>query len=264
MDMSAAGDEDRWILLRRVSDADMPMIVRTRMNPEVHAFSQSNHVSAVICDVQPALVDEYGMPKCMEALYAFEDRLVGFMEGRLNRVYHTASATGDGRRTIYLAHRAGADIANLASSVQIEVADVWVTDDFTFEAYHGFTAPTPLDVQTESDERVISALEGHGDDGFTPRKIEFWFYGKRSALEVMAAQLANLGLAIEHWLDGDQEGVVMSTIAPATHEHFSMLTPALVYAAQSAGVEYDGWGTDVIAQSANVTAPSGPGSMNGL
>lgn len=247
MDMSAAGDDDRWMLLQRVSDGGQPIVVRTRINSDIHNFAQSNRVTAVICDVDPQLVNEQGMPLCMDALYDLEDRLVGLVNDSRKQAYHTASATGDARRTIYFVHSGDLTMADLVASAPSDVASVWTTDDFTFETYDEFISPTPLDVQIDGDHSVIASLEKHGDYGAMPRKIDFWFYGDRPSLEALATRLAPEGMSIDHWLDDDRVGLVMSMTAPATHEHFHDLTPVILEASQSTGVEYDGWETLVVA-----------------
>lgn len=247
MDMSVAGDNDRWMLLQRMSGGGQPIVVRTRINPDIHDFAQSNQITAVICDVDPQLVNEQGMPLCMDALYDLEDRLVGLTKDSLKQAYHTASATGDARRTIYFTHSADLEMADLVASAPSDVATIWTTDELAFENYDEFISPTPLDVQIDGDHSVIASLEKHGDNGCTPRKINFWFYGDRSSLDDVASRLSKEGMFIDHWIDDERVGLVMSKTAPATQDHFRDLTPVILEASQSAGVEYDGWETSVLA-----------------
>lgn len=249
------------MLLQRVSESGQPIVVRTRINPDIYEFARSNRISALICDVEPKLVSEQGMPLCMDALYDLEDRLVGLIKESPKRAYHTASATGDGRRTIYIAHSADLDIGDVAGSAPCDVATIWATDDFAVETYEEFISPTPLDVQIDGDHSVISSLQKQGDDGVAPRKIDFWFYGDRPSLEDLASRLSDEGMFIDHWLDGDRVGLVMSKTAPASHDHFSALTPAILEASQATGVEYDGWETLVLADLSAEPSPSQPTSL---
>lgn len=245
--MSVAGDDDRWMLLERLSDGGQPIVVRTRINPDIRDFARSNRITAVICDVDPKLVSEQGMPLCMDALYDLEDRLVDLAKASLKPVYHTASVTGNARRTIYFTHSADLEMGNVVASALSDVATIWTTGDFEFQTYDEFISPTPLDVQMDGDHSVIASLEKHGDNGCMPRKIDFWFYGDRSSLKDLAGILSGEGLMIDHWLNDDRIGLVMSKTAPATHEYFRALTPAILEASQAASVEYDGWETVVLA-----------------
>ncbi|WP_336979740.1 ribonuclease E inhibitor RraB [Altererythrobacter fulvus] len=253
MDMFAAGDEDRWMLLQRLSDGGQPIVVRTRINPEIHEFARSNRISAVICDVDPPLVSEHGMPLCLDVLYDLEDRIVALADS-LGKAYHTASATGDARRTIYIAHSADTKIESVVDLIQAEGTTIWTTDDFAFDSYEEYVIPTPLDIQIDGDQGVISSLQKHGDNGSEPRKIDFWFYGDHSSLENLARRLAGEGMVIDHWLDGDRTGLVLSENAQATFEHFQDLTPTILEASQAAGVEYDGWETMVLATAVEESA----------
>ena len=234
------------MLLERVSARDWPMVVRTRINHAIRDFARSNRITAVICDVDPKLVSEQGMPLCMDVLYDLEDRLVALTQASLKQAYHTASATGDGGRTIYFAHSADLEMGDVIAAVRCDVATIRSTSDFDFETYDAFVSPTPLDAQLDGDGSVIASLEKHRDNGQVPRKIDFWFYGGRSSLEELADKLADAGMVIDHWLDGDRVGLVMSMTAPATYDHFSVLTPTILEASQTAGVEYDGWETLVV------------------
>lgn len=171
MDASVAGDNDRWMLLQRISESGQPIVVRTRINPDIYEFTRSNCFSAIICDVEPKLVSEQGMPLCMDALYDLEDRLVCLTKESLKRAYHIASATGDGRRTIYIAHVADLDMGDVAASAPSDVATIWATDDFAFETYEEFISPTPLDAQIDGDHSVIASLQKRVMTGLRREKL---------------------------------------------------------------------------------------------
>ena len=246
-DMSVAGQDDRWMVLERQTGGGHPIIVRTRVNSDVHEFARGNHITTVFCDVAPELVNQDHMPVCMGELYDFEDRLVGLVAESGKRAHHTASATGAGVRAIYFTHAADVEIAALAASVPFDVGQVRADDGMTFEIYDGLVWPTILDARLDNDRRVLSSLESHGDVGDIPRKIDFFFYGERPALEDVAVRLAGTGMVIDHWTNDEGTGLAMAMVAPATFAHFSALTPAILHALQSASVDYDGWGCPVIA-----------------
>ncbi len=244
-DMSVAGDEDRWMLLERGSEDGLHLVVRTRINPAIDEFAAQNQVTAVICDVHEHFLREDGMPTCMDALYEDEDRLVVLIATMDETAYHTASATGDGRRTIYIAHSGDQQFRARLGSFTSEVSMVSVFTQFEFETYRDFITPSPIDVQFDGDRKVIATLLEQGDDGSQPRKIDFWFYGDRPRLEKLVQRITSRGFVLDHWIDGPA-GVVVSLEAPANFASFADLTPHLVDSADEAGVQYDGWETFVI------------------
>ena len=258
--MSVAGDEDRWRLLERRSSSELPMVVRSRVNSIIAEFAEQNNVTAIICDVLPKYVQDNGFPSCMDELYEHEDRVVQSVASSGVEAYHTASATGDGRRTIYIAHNGDADFRKAISSIRCDVAEISVFTAFEFARYSDFVTPTKLEVQLEGDQGVIDSLQQNGDEGAQPRKIDFWFYGDRRNLDHLAERLSIAGFRVDHWLD-DPSGVVLSLDAPADIESFRELTPTLVDASQDAGVEYDGWETFVLAAKGDEPPPPSKPSL---
>lgn len=245
MDMTVAGEDDRWLILQRESDRNFPIIIRTRANPAIHELAGANRITAVICDVDNQLVNGQGMPQCMDALYDFEDRLVALVGNSSHQAFHTASITGDARRVIYFVHSPDLDLEALVASIPIDVARAWAAKDLDFAGYDNLVWPTTLDVQINQDHSVIASLQSHGDNGAVPRKVDFFFYGTRTSLEDVAARLSGAGMVIDHWLNDEGTGLAMSRTSPITHDEFYVLTPAIVDAAQAAGVDYDGWGSPI-------------------
>ncbi|MFC4256735.1 hypothetical protein GRI97_15580 [Altererythrobacter xixiisoli] len=254
-DMSVGGENDRWMLLERQSDEGGFMVVRTRVNDDIHECARANRITAVICDIDARHVNDSGMPLCMDALYDLEDHLIAMVADRAEPGFHTASATGDGRRTIYFVHAPELDLAAVVAMVSSDVAVIACNSHFAFKTYDAFVTPTQLDTQVDGDRRVISSLNTHGDDGSIPRKIDFWFYGDRADLEGLAANLSASGLLIDHWLE-DETGLVLTCDAPANFSTFAELTPMLLEAAAASGVRYDGWETLVIKEPESQSNPS--------
>lgn len=247
--MSAAGDDDQWMLLERVSADDYPLVVRSRINPAIDKFVGTNVVVAVICDVLPELVRDDGMPTCMDKLYELEDDIVARAGRGGAKVFHTASATGDGRRVIYFATNVGFDVEALLTGLASDVAVISVFKTIELDVYLEFVTPTKLDKQFDGDRAVISNLESHEDDGSKARKVDFWFYGQRHSLDKLVKQLAGHDFDIDHWLN-DPFGVVLTRFGPADISTFRQITPVLVDAALDCGVEYDGWETLVLGKNA--------------
>lgn len=244
-DMSVAGDNDQWMLLERVSADDYPLIVRSRLNSAISDFAEANAAIAVICDVLPELVREDGMPTCLNELYELEDSIVACLDDVGENAFHTASATGDGRRVIYFAVDATLDVEHIVSKIVSKVATISVLKTFQFDVYRDFITPTALDRQFDGDRSVISNLGSHGDSGSTPRKIDFWFYGDRSSLKQCVQRLAANDFEVDHWLE-DPVGVVLTKVAAADFDAFRQITPLLVETAAECGVTYDGWETLVL------------------
>jgi regulator of RNase E activity RraB len=214
----------------------------------------------VICDVYPHLVREDGMPAEMDGLYELEDCLVSEVDRGPGATYHTASVTGDGRRVIYFAHDREFQMKSILDAVRSDVADLSIATSFDFEVYRDFVTPTDLDKQMDGDRQVISNLQENGDECVDSRKIEFWFYGNKPALEKLVAVLTLQSFKVDHWLD-DPLGVVLSRDVAPNFSTFSQLTPLLVEQADKCGVEYDGWETFVLRGDATPPPPSSKQSL---
>lgn len=245
-DMTVAGDNDKWMLLERASAENLPIVVRTRLNPAIERISESSDVVAVICDVQPNHVQDNGMPSCMTELYELEDRVVALVSGRHLNVYHTASATGDARRVIYFVVESGLDLEPAVSGVSSDVAIVSVHNGIDYEIYREFTRPSSLDRQIDGDRRVIDLLEEHGDQLHIAREVEFFFYGPRHALESLLKEAENQGFVLGSWLD-ESGGLLLHRVMPAEASEFWNLTPNLLELCDRLGVTYDGWGSPMAA-----------------
>jgi hypothetical protein len=260
-DMSTAGENDRWILVERQSSDGSPLLVRTRIgNQEVNDFSKAHKVTAVICDILPALTRADGMPTCLDKLHLLEDEIVEAMARQGGRAFHTASVTGDGRRVLYLAHSSSLQIKDAIAKIVSDVCEIQVFDELKFETYSDFVTPTVIDMKLDGDRQVLTALEGHGDLADAPRAIEFFFYGERANLEEFLAEAHGRGFTLDHWIE-EPSGVMVTRTMPAEFSDFRELTPYLVEAADRFGIDYDGWGTSIVAaplQSEPMAAPKSP------
>jgi hypothetical protein len=244
-DMSASGDEDRWILLQRNSADNYLLIVRSRLNSEISDFAETHRVSAVICDVHPEFVRDDGMTTCLDELHKLEDDIVAALGETGKVAYHTASVTGDGRRVIYIASEPSLLLETALSAVRSDHVNISIFTDFEFDVYRDFITPTNLDIQLDGDRGVIANLEKNGDECVVPRKTDFWFYGARSGLENLVSELARSSYVVDRWLD-NPVGVVLAREMPVDFESFTEVTPELVRLAAAHNVTYDGWETFVI------------------
>ena len=247
-DMTTAGDNDEWILLERQSSDGYPMVVRSRVNnSEIREFIDDNSVGAIICDVFPEYVNDNGMPDCMDDLYRLEDKIVATFEKLSSPVFHTASATGDGRRTMYFAHLPDFELDKAAADTESEFGDIQVFTDFDLATYQDFVTPTRLDIQLAADHRVMQALQEQGDDGQIPRPTDFWFYGEKENLDRLYLHLKKFGYQLNHWIE-NSSGIVLTRETSADSKAFQEITHQLLNAADEFGVEYDGWETMCIQQ----------------
>ena len=203
-----AGESDPWMLLSRQSQDGFPLVVRTRCNSDVTAFSETNKVVAVVCDVRADLVNDHGMPSCFDELIEFEDAVVSAVAAGNKLGYHTASVTGDGRRVLYFAVEPSLPIGPMLAELTIGIGKISLNTDFEFDTYFAFITPTDLDRQLDGDRGVVQNLSDSGDDGQVPRTIEFWFYGGKSALQSVVDQLAPVGFRHVRWLH-EPDGVVL-------------------------------------------------------
>jgi hypothetical protein len=245
-DISTSGDEDQWMLLERQSLEGLPMLVRSRTgNPAIASFEDKNQVSAVILDIKPDYVRDNGFPRNLDDIHELEDRILNELDVLHADCIHTASVTGDARRTMYIAHDKSAQLEQIVKSLSVDFGELQVVSDIEIEVYREFVMPSVLDKQLDGDRGVITALEGHGDIGTVERKIDFWFYGERIALDSLLADLSDIGLQLDHWID-DPVGIVVTAEIPATTDHFRQLTPLLIDLSTKHDVSYDGWETFIV------------------
>lgn len=255
---TAVSAQDRWVVYERTAPDGKPLVVSARTgNAHVEALLLNGRATVVTCRTDPANVNDRGMPRGTERFYPVEDNLdidpILVSAGAI----HVASVTGQGQRRIYILHRDPIDLSRLLQTDPIDGFSCDTSEVGDREALLQLVTPSLIETQLSGDEEVVSQLQGKGDDGRTPRKTDFWFYGERAALERLSDTLKAHDFSIDHWLS-DPTGVVLSRNMPAHLAVFQELTPVIVHAAEKSQVVYDGWETIVISQSLTPTERNKP------
>ena len=255
IDKSVSGEADRWMLFDRTTLDDYPLVILSRVdNPLVNETLANGSITFIRCEAEPALVNDWGMPPATERLDEVIDRLMLMLAPLDGGVFHVGNITGDGRRDIVIAHHRAIDFEPLLKSLEAEGYTISAVPVSDRGRVAGLLIPSDIDRQLDGDLGVISNLEKNGDDGRTPRKTEFWFFGEEAKLRNLTEELAADGYGVEEWLTGPVR-VTLSKIMPVDFNTFRAVTPMLVEAAKKYDVEYDGWETLVINSS---TRPSEP------
>lgn len=253
-DQPASTDSERWILFDRVASDGMPLVVFSRTgNSQAEMLLIKGRATAVICRADPTNVGNWGMPQGTAPLYDLEDKIAEEPTLLAARAIHVASVTGQGQRRIFIVHPDPLDLTPFLEASQVQGFSCDAAEVEDRQALIQLITPKPLDIQLNGDRSVIASLQQNGDDGLIPRKTDFWFYGQRGSLEVLAASLAVHEFFVDHWLSGP-DGVVLSREMPTGWPEFQEITPIIIDTAEHAGVEYDGWETMVISQQS--TKPS--------
>jgi regulator of RNase E activity RraB len=256
VDQSVSGDDDTWMLFERLTPDSYPLVMLARTgNLTVDDALTHGTITVVRCQADVAIVNDRGMPQHTDRIYQVEDGLARELGAFDVRAYHVASITGDGERRMVYVHEAPLDFDPLLQMFRPEGYSLSASVTADRAALIDLMTPTAIDRQLSGDMDVISNLEKNGDDGTTPRKTDFWFYGERSSLERIAADLAPWGYTVDHWLD-EPEGVVLTSETAVDFGTFGKVTPVLVSAAEKHGATYDGWETFVV--STNAPAPKPP------
>ncbi len=246
IDLSVAGEADRWMTFMRQSEDGYPLSIFVRMNnPRVQSLLGSGLITAVRFDPPVEFVRDDGLPADLAALQDCEEFFLKELQLLDVGAFHFGSITGDGGRSAYLVHELEIDfqpLIDLQKAAHIGVSASIVSDRARLL---DLVSPTAIEQQLNGDLGVISNLERNGDDGASARRTDFWFYGQRSDLVALAEELAPWGYSVDRWLD-DPEGVVLFTDTSVDFETFRDVTPVLVGTAEKHGVTYDGWETFVV------------------
>lgn len=250
----ASADSDSWISFDRLASDGMPLVVLSKTgNSQADFLLINGRATAVICRTDPMNVDSSGMPQGTARLYDLEDKIAEEQTLLAARAIHIASVTGQGQRRIFIVHPNPLDLAPFLEASQVQGFKCDAAEVEDRQALIQLITPKSLDIQLNGDLSVIASLQQNGDDGLTPRKTDFWFYGQRATLDMLAVSLAAHGFFVDHWLT-EPDGVVLSREMPTAWPEFQELTPIIIEAAEHAGVEYDGWETVVISRTS--TQPS--------
>jgi hypothetical protein len=233
------------MLLDRLTEDRYPLVVLTRTgNAIAEKALRRDIITIICCEADVDLVSDQGMPQYTDRLYPVEEGIAEQLQELAVGAYHIASITGDGLRRIVLAHPVPIEFEPILGRFNPDGYSLSATNLDNREKLIDLVTPTQMERQLDGDRRVISNLERNGDDGVTPRRTDFWFYGERGRLTQLVEELAPWGYAIDRWLQ-DPEGVVVFSETPVDYETFREVTPVLVGAAERHGVEYDGWETFV-------------------
>ena len=251
-DKAPSSNSDRWMLYERVASDGKPLVVVARTgNAQVQTLLLKGLATVVICRTDPTNVNDQGMPQGTNRLYSIEDKLDE--ELLAAGALRVASVTGQGQRRMFFVHHGPIDFLPVLQTNLVPgfICDASEVDDR--QALIQFVTPTSLESQLNGDQDVIANLQKSGDDGHSPRKTDFWFYGQRQSLGSLAANLKAHGFSVDHWLSGPT-GVVLSRKMPVDFAAFQALTPIIVGAAEQSAVDYDGWETFIVTQ--NPTQPN--------
>jgi regulator of RNase E activity RraB len=254
-DQSVGGDADSWLLFERCTEAGYPLVVLARIgNPLVEEAIDQALMTIVRCQADPEIVNDSGMPQHTDRVYSLEDTLARELDAFGVEAMHVASVTGDGARCLVYVHLAPLDFKPLLESHPVPGYSLSAVSPGDRSALTALITPSALDRQLSGDRGVISNLEELGDDGSQPRRTDFWFYGERSALTAVAAELAPWGFTISHYTE-DGDGVVLYTETATDLDTFRELTPVLIGIAEKYFVTYDGWETFVVRAGAPAPEP---------
>ncbi|MFC3179619.1 ribonuclease E inhibitor RraB [Cypionkella sinensis] len=247
MAQTAATDSDIWIVYDRVASDGRPLVIFARTgNIRAQTLLQNGRATVVACRADAKDVDGNGMPQETKRLYVLEDRLADDPALREAGMIHLASVTGQGQRRIFFLHPEQLDLSQILQATPISGYSCDAEDVPDRLTLSQLVTPTAADIQLSGDQSVIFDLGKNGDDGSAARRTDFWFYGPRASLDLLAADLSTEGFTVERWLTGP-DGVVLTRDMSITMSTFRVLTPIIVDAVQKSGVDYDGWETMVIA-----------------
>ncbi|WP_112308717.1 ribonuclease E inhibitor RraB [Pseudogemmobacter bohemicus] len=237
---------DHWMTYDRATGDGQPLVVLTRTgNARAGALLENGQASVVICEADPQTVGERGMPIGTARLYALEDIFAGDPGFLATGALHIASVTGQGQRRIYLVHPGALELTPWLAGFQVQGFTCQATPVEDRPALIALITPTRVEAQLNGDQSVMASLQKHGDDGSATRNTDFWFYGERLALDLVAAGLAPHGFTVNDWTS-DPPGVILSRDMPVTWPEFQWLTPILVGVEERTGTEYSGWETMVV------------------
>lgn len=196
---------------------------------------------------------ENGMPTDDESkvLRRLEDELTARVQ-KLGGVYVGRVTTAGTRTFVFywdFGERASQEIAQRLSASYRYDTSVSIAPDPEKKVYWQELFPSESELRSIKDIRVIEALESHGDDLSTERKIEHWVYfpmaEQRDAFMDWAESAGYSPSVIES--DYTKEfGVRLSHVARPSFDSINLHTLELLEEAKAHGGDYDGWETYVV------------------
>jgi hypothetical protein len=188
-------------------------------------------------------------------LYKIEDQLVPAMESECGARF-VGKITGAGRREFYF-------YANPASSFEPIVkrimavfstyrVDLGEHDDPEWTHYLNVLYPSPREMTTIQNDRVLRVLEKHGDDHSISRPVSHWAYFKSADARVRCAKkLTEQGFELIGELDGADHSaklpfrLVFQRSDRVENRVIDEVTWALGELVNEYEGKYDGWETGV-------------------
>ena len=240
---SVSGEDATWTVFERRSNDDWPLIVNSRLSDnELVDFATANEMVVVMRQYMGDNVNAWGMPQIGDALYEWDDLLVGEIKTRNIPAVLLATVTGEGARDMYFAIGKDANITPAVHALPQIDGQMGVMSCDDKVTTFALIAPTDVDQRLSAAEQIFDVLKKHGDDGSQARHTQFWFYGEQSALEKLVPLMAAEGLQLDEWTE-NRDGVILGDNIAPNRDVFADLTPRLLAAAKAAGVTYDGWET---------------------
>lgn len=251
IDNSVAGENDSWMVFERQTEEGFPLVVFARSgHPVIADGLVGGHVSVLLCrTLDGATINSSGMPQDVDVLSDFGDRINAAIAASSIDALHVANATGDGGREIFFAHAAPVDLEPILAAHPVAGYSVTLLPDVSLEMVADLIVPNELDHRMNGAMQIISNLESHGDDGTAVRPTQFWFYGEKPALNQTAADLAVHGFTIDHWTD-EGDGIILNLDTAVDFGTFQGVTARILNVVERHGVDYDGWETAVVRDTA--------------
>lgn len=171
-----------------------------------------------------------------------DDRFAELLKGVPAKLAATHTEPRKGRRSYLFVSPEPSKVTAALASVKPPIgatAAVRTLGAADLEAWR----PTPLEFQTSQDDNVRRALTEHGDNGTTPRGVEFFFYGGDQAALRAAARQAGFQVRAAK---GDRTGTILSRKTAVDVGSLTALNIQFLAWSSRFQAEYDGWETEVV------------------
>jgi hypothetical protein len=172
---------------------------------------------------------------------AVDDRLGELLKGMSARLVVTHTEPKQGRRSYLIVTAEPARVAAVLDRITPPTGIAAATRTLPASELETWR-PTPLEFQDAQDEQVRSALAEQGDDGTTPRMVDFFFYGG----DLAALRAAAIQMDFEtRKAEGNRPGIVLSRRSSVDSKTLNTLNIQFLDWSSRFRVEYDGWETEL-------------------